>query len=71
MKSRMDRYRNSDSTNKEEYSRSSRNQELYKNIGSNQKYTNFTDVSKIDAYSLNDAKKNYRTREGYKTIKEY
>ena len=57
MKSRMDRYRNSDSTNKEEYSRSSRNQELYKNIGSNQKYTNFTDVSKIDAYSLNDAKK--------------
>lgn len=71
MKSRMDRYRNSDSTNKEEYSRSSRNQELYKNIGSNQKFTNFTDVSKIDAYSLNDAKKNYRTREGYKTIKEY
>lgn len=71
MKSRMDRYRNSDSINKEEYSRSSRNQELYKNIGSNQKYTNFTDVSKIDAYSLNDAKKNYRTREGYKTIKEY
>lgn len=71
MKSRMDRYRNFDNTNKEEYSRSSRNQELYKNIGSNQKYTNFTDVSKIDAYSLNDAKKNYRTREGYKTIKEY
>ena len=71
MKSRMDRYRNSDSTNKEEYSRSSRNQELYKNIGSNQKYTNFTDVSKIDAYSLKKNKKNYRTREGYKTIKEY
>lgn len=71
MKSRMDRYRNYDSTNKEEYSRSNRNQELYKNIGSNQKYTNFTDVSKIDAFSLNDAKKNYRTREGYKTIKEY
>ena len=71
MKSRMDRYRNYDSTNKEKYSRSNRNQELYKNIGSNQKYTNFTDVSKIDAFSLNDAKKNYRTREGYKTIKEY
>ena len=71
MKSRMDRYRNYDSTNKEKYSRSNRNQELYKNIGSNQKYTNFTDVSKIDAFSLNDAKKNYCTREGYKTIKEY
>lgn len=71
MRSRMDRYRTIDVADNETISRSDKNQDLYDNIGNNAKYTNFTDVSKIDAISLNDAKKNYRTREGYKTIKEY
>ena len=52
-------------------SRQTRNSELYNNIGNNTKYTNFTDVSQLNAISLDDAKKNYRTREGYQTIKEY
>lgn len=71
MRSRMDRYRTIDVTDNEIVSRSDKNHDLYDNLGNNAKYTNFTDVSKIDAISLNDAKKNYRTREGYKTIREY
>lgn len=71
MRSRMDRYRTTDGIDNETISRSDKNQDLYDNLGNNAKYTNFTDVSKIDAISLNDAKKNYRTREGYKTIREY
>jgi len=71
MRSRMDRYKRVDITDNETISRSDKNQDLYDNIGNNAKYTNFTDVSKIDAISLNDAKKNYRTREGYQTIREY
>ncbi len=71
MKSRMDRYRNIESTDHEVYSRSNKNKDLYKNIGNNTSYTNFTDVSKIDAFSLDDARRNNNTREGYKTIREY
>ncbi len=71
MKSRMDRYRNIDNTDHEVYSRSNKNKNLYKNIGNNTSYTNFTDVSKIDAFSLDDARRNNNTREGYKTIREY
>lgn len=70
MRSRMDRYKDIENTDNLS-SRSNKNQDLYKNIGSNTKYTNFTDVSKVDAISLDNAKKNSRTREGYKTIREY
>ena len=71
MGSRMDRYKTSSDSYESVYSRSNKNRELYQNIGNNKRYTNFTDVSRIDAVSLDDAKRNYRTREGYKTIKEY
>lgn len=69
MRSRMDRYRNEN--DEVQYSRSNKNQELYQNIGSNTKYTNFTDVTNANAFDLGNAKKNYRTREGYHQIKEY
>ena len=51
--------------------RSSKNQELYENIGRNTKYTNFTDVTNANAFDLGTAQKNYRTREGYHQMKEY
>ncbi len=68
MPSRMDRYEKT--TTRASSSRRSRNQELYDNIGKNTKYTNFTDISKVDAIDLNAAKKNYRTREGYQKYKD-
>lgn len=71
MRSRMDRYTDIESTNHATTSRQKRNSELYHNVGNNTKYTNFTDVSNINAVSLDDAKRKYRTREGYQTIKEY
>ena len=71
MRSRMDRYKDLENTNHEEYRRSNKNRELYQNVGTNTKYTNFTDVSRAKAVSLDDAKRNYHTREGYQTIKEY
>ena len=67
MPSRMDRYQ---SSNTNTTSRRRRNQELYDNIGKNTKYTNFTDISKVDAIDLNAAKRNYRTREGYHQYKD-
>ncbi len=69
MASRMDRYEKS--TTRASSSRRKRNQELYDNIGKNTKYTNFTDVSKVDAIDLNEAKRNYKTREGYHQYKDY
>lgn len=71
MRSRMDRYIDLDKNNQNHSSRQQKNRELYQNIGTNTKYTNFTDVSNINAVSLDEARKNYRTREGYQTIKEY
>lgn len=70
MKTRMDRYKDI-SLNEEQQSRSNKNQELYQNIGTNAKYTNFTDVSKSNAYMYNPSKKNNYTRESYQHIKEY
>ena len=67
MRSRMDRYNQRD---RSEYRRSEKNQELYRNIGTNTKYTNFTDVTNANAFDLNRAQKNYRTREGYQQMKE-
>lgn len=70
MASRMDRYKTEEQEHSN-YSRSDKNKDLYQNIGSNTSYTNFTDVGRVNAVSLDDARKNYRTREGYQTIKEY
>ena len=67
MRSRMERYKREQQT----ASRSSKNQELYENIGRNTKYTNFTDVANANAFDLGTAQKNYQTREGYHQMKEY
>ncbi len=66
---RMDRYY--DDINKEKASRSDKNQELYQDLGSNQRYTNFTDVTNTNAIDLSRTNKNYTTREGYHQMKEY
>ena len=67
--SRMERY---DSANKKRVlSRTEKNQDLYNDLGRLEKYTTLTDVSKIDAVELASAKKNYRTREGYHSLKDY
>ncbi len=69
MRSRMERYEKE--TQQETSRRSSKNKELYENIGRNTKYTNFTDVANANAFDLGAAQKNYRTREGYHQMKEY
>lgn len=69
MPSRMDRYK--DETSQQQISRRNKNQELYKNIGSNTRYANFTDVTNANAIDLSQASKNYQTREGYHQMKEY
>ena len=66
---RMDRY---DNSNKQKVrSRTEKNQDLYNDLGNLEKYTMLTDVSKIEAVELDAAKKNYRTREGYHSLKDY
>ena len=66
---RMERY---DSSNRSTIrSRTEKNQDLYNDLGRLEKYTTITDVSKIEAVELNAAKKNYRTREGYHSLKDY
>lgn len=69
MRSRMERYEKE--MQQETSRRSSKNKELYENIGRNTKYTNFTDVANANAFDLGTAQKNYRTREGYHQMKEY
>ena len=64
---RMERYNQSSKIG----SRTSRNQELYNNLGNLEKMTTLTDVSRIEAVELEAARKNYRTREGYHQIKDY
>ena len=68
MASRMDRYRNNSS--EPELTRSNKNQELYQNIGTNAKYTNFTDVRDSNTYTINPSDNSY-TRENYQQLKEY
>lgn len=65
---RMDRYK--DATEDARASRSDKNKELYESIGSNTKYTSFTDVANANAIDLS-SNKNYNTREGYHQMKEY
>ncbi|MBE6158038.1 MAG: hypothetical protein E7160_04515 [Firmicutes bacterium] len=69
MRSRMDRYYNEEQDKK--YTRSNKNQELYKNIGSNTKYTNFTDVTNANVFDIGEARQNYHTRQGYQRMREY
>lgn len=64
---RMDRYK--EELPEEEFSRSSRNQELYKEIGTNPKYTNITDVTSANAIDLTSAKDRQETREGYQQMR--
>ena len=71
MRSRMDRYNDSTNLNDRSYSRTNKNSELYKNVGNNSKYTNFTDVTNINAGDINTSAQNSRTREGYHKIKDY
>ena len=59
------------SENKGARTRTSRNQELYQDLGKTEKYTTFTDVSKIEAIDLEEAKRNYHTRQGYHQAREY
>ncbi len=66
---RMERYDNSNRSTVR--SRTEKNQDLYNDLGKLEKYTTLTDVSKIEAVELNAAKKNYRTREGYHSLKDY
>lgn len=66
---RMERYDNSNRSTVR--SRTEKNQDLYNDLGRLEKYTTLTDVSKIEAVELNAAKKNYRTREGYRSLKDY
>lgn len=68
MARRMDRYNNLVDN---EPKRLSKNQELYKNIGTNKKYTNFVDVRKSNAYLIDEANYNNYTRENYQHLKEY
>lgn len=71
MRSRMDRYNDDTNLGDKSYSRTNKNSELYKNIGNNSKYTNFTDISNINAVEINTSNQNSRTREGYHKIKDY
>lgn len=70
MRSRMDRYRELDNET-ERTSRSRRNQELYQNIGTNAKYTNFTDVTNSNTTLIDRNRRDYSTREDYQKRKEY
>ena len=65
---RMDRYKDEDTT--EVSRRNRKNQELYQTIGTNTRYTNFTDVTNANAYDISK-KENTSTREGYQRMKQY
>ena len=66
---RMERYDNSN--NNHIRSRTEKNKDIYNDLGRLEKYTTLTDVSRIEAVELDAAKKNYRTREGYHSLKDY
>lgn len=69
MASRMDRYQRN--LTAEDSTRSSKNKQLYSSLDNNAQYTTITDVRNANAVDLTSATKNYRTREGYHTMKEY
>ncbi len=65
---RMDRYK--DISEETRISRSANNKDLYESIGSNTKYTSFTDVTNANAIDLS-SKKNSNRREGYHQMRQY
>lgn len=70
MRSRMDRYNTTNKSNTST-SRSTKNKELYDTVGSNTRYTTFTNVRDANAIELNNNTKNYNTREDYQKVKDY
>ena len=66
---RMDRYNEEENTNK--LSRADKNKDLYKNIGNNTRYTNFTDVANANAFEIGSLDRSKRTRENYQKMREY
>lgn len=65
---RMDRY-NEESNNRP--NRYEKNQELYQDIATNQKYTNITDVTNANAFEINNLNRSYTSRESYQQMKKY
>ncbi len=66
----MDRYHETEADyHTPSRSRTSRNEELYQDLGKTMKYTSFT--TEIPAVELQAVQKNYKTREGYQQMKEY
>jgi len=66
--SRMDRYKNEDNP----LSRTTKNQELYRNLSNNTIYTNITDVTNANAFEIqNNNKTSHTTRESYQQMKKY
>lgn len=66
----MDRYGNS-SLDDVSSSRSKKNRDLYNSVGSNTRYTTFTDVRDANKIELDRNIKNYNTREGYQKVKDF
>lgn len=67
MASRVSRYDNEE----QKMSRTKRNENLYDDLGGIETYTNFTDVSKIEAIPLSSIRENKDKREGYRYLKDY
>ena len=66
--SRMDRYKEDDSS----FSRLDKNQKLYQNLSSNMAiYTNITDVSNANIYEIDPNKTSITTREAYQKKQKY
>lgn len=65
---RMDKYQEDENTTK----RIDKNQELYRNIASNNIYTNITDVTNANAYEINTKPSKTKTRrEDYQQMQKY
>lgn len=70
MRSRMDRYSNNTNVDLSN-SRSKKNKELYNSIGSNTRYTTFTNVRDANKIELGRNVDNVNTRENYQRVKEF
>ena len=66
---RMDRYNEED--NNITSSRKEKNEELYKEVNSNVKYANLTDVTESNAYDITPDDNRKQTRETYHKLKKY
>lgn len=65
---RMDRYNEESNSRPNRYEK---NQELYQDIATNQKYTNITDVTNANAFEINNSNRSYTSRESYQQMKKY